>query len=77
LRGGTYLREISCHNGTVGKFAASQSPQGLGGRLRSIKLDEDLADACRLSATSTWSWNLDIHDLAILLTLLPDVFEDF
>jgi hypothetical protein len=73
----THLWEIGCNNCTIRKLSSCKRFQGIGCRLHGIKLDKYLAHSNGLSATASWSGDLEIEYLAVLAALILYILEDF
>lgn len=73
---GTHFSKESYNNGTVGKFATSESTECLLGEFILFILDVDFSYAGIRSGTA-WPWDLEVEDSAIFLTLLTNIFDNF
>lgn len=71
------LSEERDNHRSIREFPSRKSTQCLLGARGLVVLDEDLAHTVRLPAAAAWSWDLDLFQLAVLVTLLCNVLFDF
>jgi hypothetical protein len=73
----SYLREIRSDHGPVGELSTCKSLESFGRLVSCLVFDEDLADSCRLPASTNWSGYLHLQDVAEFAALFLDIFTNF